>query len=102
MKIRDIIRLSVDSMFHRGLRSWLTILGIVIGVAAVVTILSIGTGTQQSISNQLGGLGANILSISAGSGRAGGFGFGGEFRQAQTSTQNLTIKDVQVGNPFQA
>jgi len=96
MKIRDIIRLSVDSMFHRGLRSWLTILGIVIGVAAVVTILSIGAGTQQSISNQLGGLGANILSISAGSGRAGGFGFGGEFGRSQTSTQNLTIKDVQV------
>jgi len=87
----------VDSMFHRGLRSWLTILGIVIGVAAVVTILSIGAGTQQSISNQLGGLGADILSISAGSGRAGGFGFGGEFGRAETTVaQNLTIKDVQV------
>jgi len=97
MKIRDIVRLSVDSMFHRGLRSWLTILGIVIGVAAVVTILSIGAGTQQSISNQLGGLGANILSISTGSGRAGGFGFGGEFGRAETTiAQNLTIKDVQV------
>jgi putative ABC transport system permease protein len=97
MKIRDIVRLSVDSMFHRGLRSWLTILGIVIGVAAVVTILSIGAGTQQSISNQLGGLGADILSISAGSGRAGGFGFGGEFGRAETTVaQNLTIKDVQV------
>ncbi len=97
MKIRDITGLSVDSMFHRGLRSWLTILGIVIGVAAVVTILSIGAGTQQSISNQLGGLGADVLSISAGSGRAGGFGFGGEFGRAETNVaQNLTIKDVQV------
>ncbi|MCX6819573.1 MAG: ABC transporter permease [Candidatus Aenigmarchaeota archaeon] len=103
MKIRDIIKLSTNSLSHRGLRSWLTILGIVIGVAAVVAILSIGSGMQQVISSQLGGLGADIFTVSPGFERAsgGGFegGFGGGFegtRQATTRSQNLTDRDVQI------
>jgi putative ABC transport system permease protein len=98
MKLNDIIKLSMNSLSHRGLRSWLTILGIVIGVAAVVSIISIGSGTRQAISSQLGGLGANIITVSPGFERAFG-GFGGpegERRQATTTTQNLTTKDAQV------
>ena len=99
MKLNDIIKLSMNSLSHRGLRSWLTILGIVIGVAAVVSIISIGSGTQQVISAQLGGLGANIFTISSGFSRASRGFFGGGFegpRQATTQTQNLTNKDIQV------
>jgi putative ABC transport system permease protein len=97
MKFGDIARFSLSSLMHRGLRSWLTIFGIVIGVAAVVSIISVGTGTQQVISSQLGGLGANIITISPGSSRA--FGFGGPEgvqRATTTTSQNLTIKDVQI------
>jgi putative ABC transport system permease protein len=100
MKFGDIVRFSLSNLMHRGLRSWLTIFGIVIGVAAVVAIISVGTGTQQAISSQLGGLGANIITISPGSGRA--FEFGGpegEGQRATTTTtksQNLTVKDVQI------
>jgi putative ABC transport system permease protein len=99
MKFGDIARFSLSNLMHRGLRSWLTIFGIVIGVAAVVAIISVGTGTQQVISSQLGGLGANIIAISPGSSRA--FGFGGpEGSQRATTnttkTQNLTVKDVQI------
>jgi putative ABC transport system permease protein len=85
---------------HRRLRSWLTILGIIIGVAAVVSIISIGSGTQQLITSQLGGLGADIITVSTGFSRA--FGVGGPGRvfeersQTTTETQNLTIKDLQV------
>jgi len=89
----------MNSLSHRGLRSWLTILGIVIGVAAVVSIISIGSGTQQIISSQLGGLGADIITISSGFERAFGGGFRGpegEGGQVTTTTQNLTIKDVQI------
>jgi putative ABC transport system permease protein len=102
MRLNDIIKLSMNSLSHRGLRSWLTILGIVIGVAAVVSIISIGLGTQQIISSQLGGLGADIITISSGFERAFGGGFGGpggpgrEREQATTTTQNLTTKDVQI------
>ena len=52
MKFNDAIRFSLNSLMHRGLRSWLTMLGIVIGVAAVVSIISIGSGTQQAITSQ--------------------------------------------------
>jgi len=95
MKFNDILRFSLNSLMHRGLRSWLTIFGVVIGVAAVVAIISIGTGAQQAISSQLGGLGADIITISPGFERAFGFGEGGQ-RATTTSQQNLTIKDVQT------
>jgi putative ABC transport system permease protein len=97
MKFSDIVRFSLNNLMHRGLRSWLTILGVVIGVAAVVAIISVGTGTQQAISSQLGGLGANIITVSPGGGRA--FGFGGAEsvqRATNTKTQNLTVRDVQT------
>jgi putative ABC transport system permease protein len=99
MKLNDIIKLSMNSLSHRGLRSWLTILGIVIGVAAVVSIISIGSGTRQAITSQLGGLGADIITISPGIERAFGGGFGGGFEgrsQATTITQNLTNRDIQI------
>jgi len=99
MKIRDIARLSLNNLSHRGMRSWLTILGIVIGVAAVVAILSMGAGLQQSISSQLGGLGTDILTVSPGFSRASGNGFqgfGGGGERASTQSQNLTIRDLQV------
>jgi len=98
MKFRDIIKLAMNSLSHRGLRSWLTILGIVIGVAAVVAILSIGSGLQQVISSQLGGLGADIVTVSPGFTRAFGGGFGGfeGERQVTTRSQNLTDRDIQI------
>lgn len=95
MKFSDIARFSLNNLMHRGLRSWLTILGIVIGVAAVVAIISVSSGTQQAISSQLGGLGADIITISPGSGRA--FGFEGPSQLATTTNQqNLTNRDVQT------
>jgi putative ABC transport system permease protein len=102
MKFNDIVRFSINSLTHRKLRSWLTILGIIIGVAAVVSIISIGSGTQQMISSQLGGLGADIITISTGSSRAMGMGgpagggFGERSQTTSSETQNLTIKDIQV------
>jgi len=95
MKFNDILKFSLSNLMHRGLRSWLTIFGIVIGIAAVVSIISIGAGTQQAISSQLGGLGADIITISSGFERAFGFGEGGQ-RATTTTQQNLTIKDVQA------
>lgn len=102
MKFDTVVRLSTNSLSHRGLRSWLTILGIVIGVAAVVAILSMGAGMQQAISSQLGGLGADIISVSSGSSRAFNFGGPGANERAailssvMSTSANLTEKDVQV------
>jgi len=78
MKLADILKLSLNSLTHRGLRSWLTILGIIIGVAAVIAMLSIGTGMSQSVEAQMSTLGADILTVSPGyttaEGSEGGFG----------------------------
>ena len=55
------------------LRSFLTVLGIVIGVAAVVTMVTLGHGATAAVKEQISGLGANILQIRPGQ----GFGRGG-------------------------
>jgi len=86
---------------HSKLRSWLTIIGIVIGIAAVVAIVSIGEGMQQNVESRLGGLGADLITISPGGGRAfAGFREGppGGDRSTATSAEaeNLTKKDVLV------
>ena len=108
MKLADILKLSLNSLTHRGLRSWLTILGIIIGVAAVIAMLSISAGMSQNMKAQLSGFGTDVLTVSAGRSRAFGpeGGFGGRFQpgeggSAQTSgttstttTPKLTDKDI--------
>jgi len=63
-------------VLHAQVRSWLTILGIVIGVAAVISIISMGDALQQDMTSQLGDLGGNILTLTAGASKAQGFGHG--------------------------
>ncbi len=95
MRTYDIFRLSLNHVRKSKLRSWLTILGIIIGVAAVVAIISIGEGLQQSVSTRLRTIGADLITISPGFSRAAGgmpFGQGG----LSASTANLTDKDVKV------
>lgn len=98
MRFRKSFRLALNILIHSKLRSWLTIIGIVIGVAAIVAIVSIGQGAQASVQSQLGGLGADIITISQGSGRAGGGGFGrlggGTADTATSTKKNLTEKDL--------
>jgi putative ABC transport system permease protein len=103
MRLSKSTKLALNILLHSKLRSWLTIVGIVIGVAAVVAIMSMGEGMQQSIESNLGGLGADIITISPGASRAmGGFIVGGRGMPAADSTartsnaKNLTAKDVQV------
>ena len=93
MKIFDIFRLSLSHVKKSKMRSWLTIIGIVIGVAAVVAIISIGQGMQESVQARLSSLGADLITVTPGFSRAGGGGFEGG-RAAGGATINLTDKDV--------
>jgi putative ABC transport system permease protein len=94
MKFVDMVRFSIGNLSQRGLRSWLTILGIVIGVAAVVSILSIGAGMQQTISAQLGGLGSDVGYILPGFERAARTPMGGVVASRLVGrTITLTDKD---------
>jgi putative ABC transport system permease protein len=101
MKFNKSLKLAVNILVHSKLRSWLTIIGIVIGIAAVVAIVSIGEGMQQSVESHLGAFGADIITISPGGGRASA-GFRGPPGHEQgitatsTDAENLTKKDVLV------
>jgi putative ABC transport system permease protein len=73
----SIFMLALRSIRRNLLRSFLTVLGIVIGVSAVITMVTLGNGAAQSVRTQISGLGANLLMISPGRRIAGGGGGGG-------------------------
>jgi putative ABC transport system permease protein len=73
----SIFLLALRSIRRNLLRSFLTVLGIVIGVSAVITMVTLGNGAAQSVRTQISGLGANLLMISPGRRIAGGGGGGG-------------------------
>jgi putative ABC transport system permease protein len=72
------------------LRSMLTMLGIIIGVAAVITMVAVGTGAQQRVEEQIKGLGSNVMLVLPGTQTAGGVRLG-----AQTG-QTLTEEDARA------
>ncbi len=91
MKTLDIFTLSLSHVKKSKMRSWLTVIGIVIGVAAVVAIISIGEGLQESVQANLGSLGADLITVTPGFSRASN-GFGG--MGAASGTINLTDRDL--------
>jgi putative ABC transport system permease protein len=100
MRTATGLKLALNITLHSKLRSWLTILGIVIGVAAVVAIVSIGQGLQQNVQSRLSGQGEDLITLSAG-GRAafGGFrgpGGGGDRGGGGATSANITKKDIQI------
>ena len=70
---RDYFKLALSSLRERKLRSWLTMIGIFIGIAAVVALIGLGEGLRVAINAQFGFIGANIISVAA----AGGLGVPG-------------------------
>jgi putative ABC transport system permease protein len=79
--------LALKEIRRHKLRSFLTTLGIIIGVASVVTMVSLGNGATQSVQAQVSSLGTNLLTIRPGQ----GFGRGGGARQA-----NFDLDDVEA------
>lgn len=63
----EMIRVALQSIRANLFRAMLTMLGIIIGVAAVITMVALGTGAQQAVNDQLDRLGGNILSVNTGS-----------------------------------
>ncbi len=64
--IWETVRLALRSVRRNALRSFLTLLGIVIGVAAVIAMLTIGSGTTQKVKADISKLGSNLLVVRAG------------------------------------
>ena len=68
----DYLRLVLQNIKHRKLRSWLTMLGIFIGIAAVVSLIGLGEGLRTAVTFQFSSVGADIITV-----RAGGIQFAG-------------------------
>lgn len=92
MNLTQSILEALESLNANKLRSGLTILGIVIGVAAVVAMLGVGQGAQDTITSSISGIGSNLLFI-----------FPGNFTEEVRNVQPLTMGDVAaIRDPFQA
>jgi len=98
MKLLDILVISFRNLSQRSLRSWLTIVGIVIGVAAVISMLSIGEGMRSSITSQLSVFGPDLVMIMPGSARTGGGDITGLIRAVLLARgmKTLSDKDIEV------
>ncbi|HSG17044.1 MAG TPA: ABC transporter permease, partial [Anaerolineae bacterium] len=67
----EILRIAWEGVIRNKVRSLLTMLGVIIGVAAVIIMISISAGTEATIAEQIEGLGANLVFIQASFGRGG-------------------------------
>src|SRR5690606_13238250 len=72
MMIGETIRVAFQSIRANKLRAMLTMLGVIIGVVAVITVVAMGTGAQRSVEARIGALGANLIQINAGQDRMAG------------------------------
>ncbi|MBS1839082.1 MAG: ABC transporter permease [Actinobacteria bacterium] len=86
--IRESIRIAVRGIRANRLRSFLTVLGMLIGVSAVIILVAVGAGSAAANTRQLEALGSNTLTV-----RAGGFGFG---RRGGTQSRATLITDADV------
>lgn len=67
MNVKELLRLALTSLKANKMRSLLTTLGVVIGVFAVILLVSLGSGLQKYITNQISGLGSNLIFVIPGS-----------------------------------
>lgn len=86
----ESVLMAWSSIISNKMRSLLTMLGIIIGVAAVIALMSIGYGVQSSIESNISSLGTNTITIAPGTGRKPGI------RPAAGSMQTLTYKDYEA------
>jgi putative ABC transport system permease protein len=91
MNVLAIFKVAGRALFRNKVRSLLTMLGIIIGVAAVIVTVSIGVGAQQSVSAQINGLGSNLLIILPGSVTQGGARTGSGGASTLTPADGLAL-----------
>lgn len=112
MQLWESILIALRALTVNKLRTILTMLGIIIGVAAVIALVSIGNGVRQDMNERLGSLGTNLLTISSGQGMGGLGGpppgpLGSEEDDSQAdlkekAAEPLTMKDVEaLSDPVQ-
>jgi putative ABC transport system permease protein len=94
VNLAESVRVAVDALRANRLRSLLTMLGVVIGVAAVVVLVAIGSGAKQEVEQQVEGLGSNLVLFVPGK-----FSLNAAPTVSQLTLQDLTLVGRAVGNP---
>ncbi|OGI15701.1 hypothetical protein A3K63_04715 [Candidatus Micrarchaeota archaeon RBG_16_49_10] len=100
MRFKKSFKIALNIILHSRLRSWLTIIGIVIGIGAIVAIISVGQGAEKSLERNLNALSADIITVTPDVFRASGPGAGfrqaSEFQASRSSSEakNLTVRDA--------
>lgn len=87
MNLTNLFKIALQALNGNKFRGFLTMLGIIIGVAAVITMLAIGQGSKKSIQDQISTMGSNMINI-----RPGGEQFGG-VRRSSSEMQTLKLED---------
>ncbi len=92
MNVLSIIRIAFRALARNKARAALTMLGIIIGVSAVIAMVGIGQGAQATVQAQIESMGTNLLFISAGAQNVGGVRSGA----GDSGTNTLTIEDLEA------
>ncbi|MBF8292523.1 MAG: putative transporter permease protein, partial [Steroidobacteraceae bacterium] len=91
MNVGASIRVALRALSANKLRGILTMLGVIIGVAAVIALMSLGKGAQAQITDQVQSLGSNLVFVTPGQGRQQG-----NARQAAGNAQTLSVEDARA------
>lgn len=87
MNLTNLFKIALRALVNNKMRAFLTMLGIIIGVASVITMLAIGQGSKKSIEQQVSEMGSNMIMIHPGAERRGGV------RQDPSAMQTLKLED---------
>jgi len=90
MNYTNLSKIAKNALLRNKFRAFLTMLGIIIGVASVIAMLGIGQGSKKSIQDQMSSMGSNLVFIMPGSQQKGGVMMGG------SNTQTLRMTDVEA------
>lgn len=90
MRILNLLRIAWNAIKLNKMRTFLTMLGIIIGVASVIAMLAIGEGSKESIRKQISSMGSNMITIRPGAGMQGGV------RMDPSEMQSLKLADYQA------
>ncbi len=90
MNIANLLKIAFRALVNNKMRAFLTMLGIIIGVASVITMIAIGQGSKKSISDQISEMGSNIIMIHPGGERRGGV------RMDPSEMQTLKVENYET------
>ncbi len=95
MRLSEHVSMAVKNLGGNKARTFLTMLGVIIGVGAVITMVALGEGAKRQVTNSITAMGSNLLTVTAGQGGPRGGGFG----NARPLTNDI-LKVIQDSSPY--